>query len=191
MTIDRMSSRARPARATLLAAVLPAVLVAALAGCHSGGARAAATTSPSAMSDDRILAIGREYSQCVRDHGVPNFPDLVLNDGMLVLPEDNTADSSKQALQANKAAQDACKSILDKLPASAQKNRPPTAADVQNMLKFSQCMREHGVPEWPDPSNDGVFPILGTPLETEGKSARMVTAMQACRQYWDKGLRVK
>jgi hypothetical protein len=44
------------------------------------------------------------------------------------------------------------------------------------------------VPQWPDPSADGSFRIAGTPLGTEGKSARILAAQQACRQYWDKGI---
>jgi hypothetical protein len=43
-------------------------------------------------------------------------------------------------------------------------------------------MREHGVPEWPDPKADGTFPIVGTEIEREGKSPRVVRAGQACKE---------
>jgi hypothetical protein len=171
------------------ALALTALLVA--GGCQSGGAKASPGASPSAMSDTQLLTIGREYAQCIRDHGIPNYPDPVVDSGRLAMPPDADGGSAKQALQGNQAAQDACRSILDRLPASARKDHPPTPEELQQMLRFSQCVREHGVPEWPDPTNDGVFPIIGTPLEGEGKSARTVAAFQACRQYWDQGIRVK
>jgi hypothetical protein len=41
-----------------------------------------------------------------------------------------------------------------------------------------------------DPNADGRFPISGTPLESEGKSARVLAAMDACKPHWDKGIGV-
>jgi hypothetical protein len=49
-------------------------------------------------------------------------------------------------------------------------------------------MRDNGVPDWPDPKSDGTFPLVGTPLGTEGKSQRIITGQQACARYWDRGI---
>lgn len=175
---------------------LAVLLFAALAACQSGSPTASPSTTPSAATDQQILAIGREYSQCVRDHGVPNFPDMVLGGGQLSIPDNASADAAGEALRANTAARDACQPILARLPAAAQKNPPLTEQDRQNMLKFAQCMRQNGVPEWPDPRPDGIFPLLGTPLENAGggkgdNTTRVGKAQQACKQYWDKGIPVK
>jgi hypothetical protein len=77
----------------------------------------------------------------------------------------------------------ACKSIFDRLPVSAtgDEERPP--ADIQALLRLARCMRERGVPEWPDPKADGTFPVSGTVIEREGKSPRIVRALRACRQF--------
>ena len=173
-----------------------AVAVAAIAACgpnHSGTAGPTASAKPTVSGDQAIAAIGREYSQCVRDHGVHNYPDLVDAGGQLSLPNDGTGDAANAALRANPAARDACQPILDRLPASAQKNAALTPQDMQNLLKFAQCMRQNEMSEWPDPRANGSFPILGTPLEQEEvqKSARLVTAEQACKQYWNRPISVK
>ena len=64
------------------------------------------------------------------------------------------------------------------------RDRPPvTAEDIEKMGKFSQCVREHGIPEWPDPKADGNFPIDGTPIDP--KSDRFQDAQKACRKYYD------
>jgi hypothetical protein len=168
------------------------VAVLAAAGCQDGSPGSASATPPPS-SDAQIRTIGQQYSQCVRDHGLPNYPDLVDDGGHLTLPNDGNADANRQALRDRQDILDACKSILDKLPANAQKQPQLSDQDRQNLLKFAQCMRQNGVPEWPDPRANGSFPILGTPLqsETEAKSARIVNAERACRQYWDQPFSVK
>ncbi len=154
----------------------------ALSGCGGGQRpRASASASAAALSSDQILALGRQYSQCVRQHGVPNFPDLIVNDGYLALPPGG--DQAKRALGDNKAAQDACRSIISRVPDRPRSGKPTGPQDMRALLAFAQCVRQHGVPQWPDPKADGTFPLHGTSLEAEGKSARVVAAFQACRQY--------
>jgi hypothetical protein len=138
------------------------------------------------MTDAQILAIGREAAQCIREHGVPNFPDPVVSAGQLALPNEEQALAPPGA----DAAVEACRSILERLPPSAlgEDEDRPGPEDVSQLLKFAQCIREHGIPDWPDPKADGSFPILGTPLEREGKSQRMQRATEACNQYWDGGI---
>jgi hypothetical protein len=186
-----MERRRLPVRRVAASAFAGLVFVA-LAACQSGSPSAAPPSPPpSTGSDQQILAIGRDYAQCLRDHGIANFPDMVVVAGRLSLPDNASGDAAEQALRANPAARDACQPILGRLPASAQKNPAMSDADRQNLLRFAQCMREHGVPQWPDPRPDGTFPIAGTPLEREGKSARIQSATAACKQYWDKGIPVK
>lgn len=177
-----------PTRFTRLAAgVAIATATIALAACSSAGTTTAPTTT-AAQGDAQILAIGQRYSQCVRDHGISTFPDMVIIAGQLTLPDNAAGDAADAALRANPAARDACGPILSELPAGAQKNAAPTAQDRANLLSYARCIRQHGVPEWPDPNADGAFPIAGTPLAAQAKSARVLNAEQACRQYWSGGI---
>jgi hypothetical protein len=152
------------------------LLLAGLAGCGaSGGSQAATATT--AQPD--AAAVLREFVQCARDNGMPNLPDLRLDaNGQIEVPA-GLPDPPP-------SVERACRSIFERLPASAREDadgdteRPPT--DIQGLLRFAQCMREHGMPEWPDPKADGTFPFRGTVLEREGKSPRMIAAGRACRQ---------
>jgi hypothetical protein len=171
---------------------LSLVLIAFLAGC-SGTPAASASPSPTVMSNDQILAIGREAAQCMREHGIPDFPDPIIDQhGQLQLPSTAAGEHAKQALNDHPDAQRACLPILDRLPPNvAGRSQGPgqfSQEDLANLLKFAQCLRRNGIPDWPDPKADGSFPISGTPLETEGKSARIRAGFQACKQYWDKGI---
>jgi hypothetical protein len=51
-------------------------------------------------------------------------------------------------------------------------------------------MREKGVPEFPDPTNDGEFDFRGTPLENENPNVRLKPAEDACKHIWSGGMKV-
>lgn len=128
-----------------------------------------------------MSTLAREYAQCMRDHGIANFPDPTVSDGNISY---GTDDSIKGALGAHPEAVAACKSIQDRISQAGGKNWRPTAADMQKLLQFAKCVREHGVPEWPDPDADGKFTIPPK-LEDENPETRIYPAHRACKQYWD------
>ena len=75
----------------------------------------------------------------------------------------------------------ACRSIWERLPATAsgEQGRPP--ADIQALVGYARCcMREHGIADFPDPQADGRFPLPQS--LRAGKTPPVVRAMQACRQ---------
>ena len=159
---------------------ISALLAAAVSACQSGGSHPSAGATPPA-SQQQFAALAREYSQCVRDHGIPNFPDPTISDGNLSYGAD---DNTKAAVAAHPEAITACKSIRDRLSQSFGKNWRPTAADMQKLLQFAKCVREHGVAEWPDPDADGRFTV--TPkLEDEDPQTRIYPALTACKKYWE------
>jgi hypothetical protein len=115
---------------------------------HAGGS----ATSPSAVA----------YSACMRSHGVPNFPDPGSN-GQVPKADPQLLGVSSAQLQ---AAQRTCQHLYPAnggtLSASSLRQCYefgicPQALVRQALtagLKFAQCMRSHGVPNWPDPMTD-------------------------------------
>jgi hypothetical protein len=164
--------------ATLL---LTALLSAAVSACQSGTAHPSASSTPPAGSQQQISALAREYAQCVRDHGIANYPDPTISDGNVSYGAD---DNTKAAVGAHPEAIAACKSIQDRLSRAGGKNWQPTAADLRKLASFAKCVREQGVPEWPDPDADGRF-TLTPKLEDENPETRIYPAFAACRGYWD------
>jgi hypothetical protein len=112
-----------------------------------------------------------DFSQCMRSHGVPNFPDP--GSGGALAIDGNTLHVSHSVMQ---AAQSACRHLL---PNGGQ----PTAAErqqaISQALRFAQCMRTHGVPSFPDPkmSGGGIF-IGGRGIDPQ--SPQFQTAQKAC-----------
>lgn len=162
----------------------------ALAGCAGGGrAGAAASPSPTGMTDAQLQVLVNNLLQCVRQHGAPGMPDVPVRNGHVVVPDRNSVDQA--TLQNFDAARQACKAVEDRIPASvladnSQESGGPTAADVPKLRVFAKCMREHGMPDWPDPRADGSFP--GRDLRSKS-SPQFRAAIEACTTYWPGPLR--
>jgi hypothetical protein len=153
-SVRRRPGRAGPRAARTAAAMAVLALLAAACGgsppsTGSGGSPAAggSATSPSALA----------YSACMRSQGVPNYPDP---DSSGQLPK---TDAQLLGVSASRyqAAQQACRPLL---PAGGSPNdcmltKDCSPALVQQMLaadrKLAVCMRSHGVPNFPDPTNHG------------------------------------
>jgi hypothetical protein len=155
----------------------------ALGGCRGGGAHPAGSSSPTAMSQAQLLALGHEYAQCIRQHGIPDFPDMVVIDGRLSLPA-ATGNAAKMKLANNRAAQVACKSIEDRMPDTGphHSRAPLPPAEIHKRIQWAQCMRQHGVPDWPDPDPNGEFHDL--PAQ---KTPAILAAMNSCKQFEPSG----
>ncbi len=146
------------------------LLLAALAGCAASGGSSAVTTTTGQRD---AAAVWRELVRCARANGMPNLPDPQIDaSGEAHFPSD-IPDPPASVRQA-------CQSIYDRLPASARGDTERPPADIQALLRFARCMREHGMADFPDPKADGTFPLTGT--LREGKTPRMIRAMRACRQ---------
>jgi hypothetical protein len=84
------------------------------------------------------------FAGCMRANGVPHFPDPKAGGGFL-FHTGAAVDPSSPAFQ---AAQTQCKKFLPPGPGSGS---PPSAKTLAHFLTVAQCMRSHGVPEFPDP----------------------------------------
>ena len=156
---ERMIMRTR----TLLAVTS---LVLGLAGCGGGG-------QPAATPSDDREAQAVKYSQCMRDNGVPSFPDPV--NGRLTLKVQKGTDLDPDS-PTYKKAQETCKPYE---PAGLGKQGDQ--AQQAALLKWVQCMRANGVPDMPDPQPDGRMLIGGPSGGPNPDSAAFEDAQTKCR----------
>lgn len=142
-----------------------------LAACRGDDAQS--TPPPSAQQS--ASAVMNEFVQCARANGMPSLPDPQIDSNGEARFPAGTPDPPP-------SVEKACKSILDRLPASQEVEGGVTQAEIQALVAFSRCMREKGIAQFPDPRPDGTFKLSGTPLEREGKSPRMLDAQNACKR---------
>jgi hypothetical protein len=147
------------------------VLLAGLAGCSTSGGSAGATTTTSGQQ--AAAAVWRELVRCARANGMPNLPDPQID-------SNGRADFPNGTPEPPASVRRACQSIYDRLPPSARGEQARPPADMQALLRYARCMREHGVADFPDPDAEGNFRAQAG--ATDPKTPRFQGAMQACRQ---------
>jgi hypothetical protein len=146
------------------------------AGCgggpHPAGAGAATRANLSAQLD--------AYASCVRRHGVPDFyisragstppaPGSIREgaSGWVVPPDPSPS------------AQKACQHLLPR-------HNLPTAGELHQQfvqaLKTARCMRSHGYPNWPDPTeqNGGVPNFIPASAGIDVNSRQFQAAAKTC-----------
>ena len=130
-----------------------AVLVTACGASSPGGSSSAA----GATAYQKAVA----FAQCMRSHGAPSWPDPNSQGGFTVTPATN----AKFAAPAS--AEKTCRHLL---PTDAKKlSQPATPQEMRRMLKFTACMRAHGVPAFPEPNPGGGFSLGGTNINAGSK----------------------
>jgi hypothetical protein len=112
----------------------------AIAGC---GSSSSSNSNGNSKAADATEAVA--FANCMRSHGVSNFPDLGPQGELSVTPGSGINPFSP----AFEAAQRACAKLQ---PGATQPPPQPSAADVRAGLAWAECVRKHGVPNFPDPS---------------------------------------
>jgi hypothetical protein len=119
------------------------------AGCGSDApSEGAAASATAAASQATGQARAVKFSECIRGHGVPHFPDPDAK-GDYAFGIDVSPAVWKQAVEACKA--------LEPPGALSGKRSPKQQSDA---LRFAECVRAHGVKDFPDPANGD--PLIDT-----------------------------
>ena len=142
------------------ALIATTTMLAAIAGC---GTDETQQNSNSPNADDPDL----RYAQCMRDHGL-NFPDPD-PDGRIQVNLDTQS-------QAFRDADADCSHFTQ----GGQDDNSPDPEVVDALVRFAQCMRDHGIP-FSDPGPDG---HLNIQLGPGAPPPDQIQAAEAeCRKY--------
>jgi len=123
----------------VVVAVTCAAAIAACGSSNKGNGAAAAGQAASPVA----------FAACMREHGVPHYPDPSASGagggggGVAVVPAG--VDTSAPAY---KKATSSCGALL----AASGARHPAGVQTTEETLRFSECMRAHGVTGFPDPT---------------------------------------
>jgi hypothetical protein len=153
-----------------LVVALAASVLLSLAACDSSDSADSATGKREQAALD--------FAQCMRDNGVPSFPDPVAQaDGSFRLqrPPGVSPSALDDALES-------CKSEAKALGIDSGSAAPDTGAQDQ-LLELSRCMRANGIPEFPDPKpgSDVLSGLHGLFEDFDLDSPRVAKALQSCQ----------
>jgi hypothetical protein len=171
-----LNTRARAPRAGAVAAVAAGLLLAACGGSPASGPGAGMVQ---AGTHQQALA----YAKCMRAHGVPHFPDPD-SQGDFVIAQIQVLDNTvSDARYANVQ----CRYLVpgQMTGMSATQLQQLQQQDMHKALDAAICMRQHGVPGFPDPTatttGSGVnWPAL--PAGIDPTAPQYQAAAQACGQ---------
>ncbi|MGO9957052.1 MAG: hypothetical protein ACLP50_13945 [Solirubrobacteraceae bacterium] len=146
-----MPTRKRTAacdRHRILAVALAAVGCAvALTACGSSG-------KSNHESDSQGDVAGINFADCMRSHGVPNFPDPSAGGGIQI----SSGSGINPQSPAFQAAQNACAKLM---PGSGPGGRSASESRKLALLRLAECMRRHGLSMFPDPTSTAPAPGTG------------------------------
>ncbi len=146
--------------------------IALLTAC-SGGSSSTGSATGQSTAYQQALA----YAQCIRAHGIPDFPDPN-SKGQFVVQNGSSDPTSNVSKSVANAALKAC---LSKAPPSIAQGPSGTqggGSATPNELKFAQCMRSHGEPDFPDPASNGSITL---PPGMNAESPQFQAAEKACQ----------
>jgi hypothetical protein len=135
---------------TRCSAALITVAALALTGCGaSAGAGSLAGGTTTTGGSNKLFAMSR----CMRSHGVSNFPDPTNSSGGGVgMSVTMTPGSSAVTVAGTTFSGPAFTAAEKACDFGAYGSKPKlTEVQQQEMLKNAECMRRHGVPNFPDP----------------------------------------
>ncbi|GIG89529.1 hypothetical protein [Plantactinospora endophytica] len=164
---------------TRIGLLLALLLVTGAAGCGgtdrepgiaTAGGRTASADAGGGPAPVDEADRARRFGQCMRENGVPNFPDPEIEGGAIRMRAPEGADEAKL-----KAAQQKCQEYL---PNGGEPPKLDPQAQ-QRMREYARCMRENGVPGFPDPEADGGIRIQGGP-GLDPQSEDFKAAERAC-----------
>jgi hypothetical protein len=146
-------------------------------GCTALLATACGSGSHPAVSTGPTRAqAALAYARCMRAHGVPDFPDPDSN-GTFNLPSSVTSQET--------SANHVCNHLLN---VSTPLNAAQTQHALRQLVRYAQCMRAHGVPNFPDPqiTGGGIGVPSGFTFDTAGrnldqKSPHYQAASRSCQ----------
>jgi hypothetical protein len=182
----RGSQLARVGLLTLaLAAVAALVLLASACGGSSSSEGVAnvdsteSTTTGSDSPDGSGSDDPTAYSACMRANGVPKFPDPDAQGRLSIFGGPGLNPNSPQF----KAAEKACENLL---PGGGDDQPSPEeqAQGLQEALAYSACIRENGVPNYPDPKTnaEGGIDLDAGASGFDPSSPQFKAAEEACKE---------
>jgi hypothetical protein len=155
----------RRSAAGLLTALLAGTAL--LAAACGGGSAGSTGSSPYA----KALA----YSQCMRSNGVASYPDPN-GQGQILMTANDWKEIDVGSPQFAQAAK-ACRKLAPKNTISTQQYRQL----LSQGLKYSACMRAHGITDYPDPSTAGGGLVVDAIPKADADLPQFPAAEQACR----------
>jgi hypothetical protein len=156
----------------------PLVVVALLLATGCSVANPFAQGNASAKRDAEQMAL--KWAQCMRQHGV-DVSDPVFNGNGITIRDPGSGGENQGPAPEIQAAKTACKKYQLN---GGQASSGPSQEDLDAATKFTQCMRDHGIPMQDPKVENGDLSMGANPDRTvDTKWDQFRQAQKACQHY--------
>jgi hypothetical protein len=173
-----MPTNTKKQRPELILSAFALLLALGTAGCAEDARPGVATAGSGAPKAGASAAAGGQdsqlpFSQCMRDQGFAWFPDSGADGGLKVSVPDGTDQKKFEK------AEQACRAYAP----GANQNGTISAEDLTKLRQVSQCVRDSGFPDYPDPDANGSIQIDGKDTGISPDDPAFQKAMRECQKY--------
>jgi hypothetical protein len=146
-------------------------------GSTTSTTSALGTASSFGQTDQQFYQVQLDYAACMRSHGEPSFPDPVLTGQSVRFGAGPNIDQdSPRFVSANTT----CKRLV---PDGGTPSPAQIQAMIAQMVKNAECMRAHGVTNFPDPTVNVPGMLAGFSLKgLDPNSPQFQAAQKACQR---------
>ena len=183
----------QPARVVALAAAAaialaacggssPPRVVASLGDSGSHNVNGRSTTAPPKGNPTKLLD---EWATCMRNHGDPGQADPTITADKLIDINWNPAipggyNGTNKGGQGNSGPGQFCRAYLNAAQMALQGGRLQNPPDPARVEKFSRCMRASGIPDFPDPTPNGLVMSIHPGTDLDPSNPTFQNASKQC-----------
>lgn len=149
--------------------------VASLSGSNGSGTGSTTTTLPKGNPTQLL----DEWASCMRSHGDPGQVDPTV-DANGVIHITFPAGNGPVALGGPDNKNNPCSAYLTAASTALRGGKPLQKPDPAKLEKFAQCMRSHGIPDFPDPSGGGLSIQIHPGSDLNPNNPTFKNASQLC-----------
>jgi hypothetical protein len=126
----------------------------------NGGSRESTTTAPKAGNPTHLMD---EWAACMRSNGDPSQTDPTIDAyGVINITMRDVSQAVASEAHGNSGPCSQYELAAENALRGGQQYQPP---DQAQMIRYTDCMRTHGVPKYPDPGPNGKTDFNGTGVD--------------------------
>jgi hypothetical protein len=156
--------------------------VASLGRSSHSSSHESTTTAPKAGNPTQLMD---EWATCMRSNGDPNQTDPTIDAyGVINITMRNVSQAVASETHGNSGPCSQYELAAENALRGSQQDQPP---DQAQMIQYTDCMRTHGVPDYPDPGPNGKTDFNGTGVDPNSpfvENANKVCGKQINAPAW-------
>jgi hypothetical protein len=149
-------------------------------GNSTGKNRGSTTTTLPKGNPTQLLD---EWASCMRAHGTPDIADPTIDTNGVIhitMPASGTGSGASGFKSSDGVGGGPCGAYLTAASTALRGGQPMQRPDPAKLEKFSQCMRANGIPDFPDPTGQGLQLSGGPGSDLSPRNPTFQAASKLC-----------